>query len=1011
MIFRFGEFELNERTYQLRGPRGFIPIERRVLDLLLHLIRNRGRVVTKSELYRAIWSNRVVSEASLSVAMAALRRAIGDDGASQRFVATHHGRGYRFVAEAHEVSGEAPIASTPRSEFFVGRSTELATARELFSTIIPGPLRILLVSGEAGIGKTRLLTRIREELERDGANVFSGNAPEGAGAPAFWPWIQVLREYFDGFSPQAIASALTGIEDVITLVPEVASRTSLKHAHRLADPTHARFRLFDAISNCLVRAARQRPIALALDDLQNFDDASLLLLTHLANSSLKAPILVVATTREAIRSDLLAATLAKLQGLQSTTRLKLQGLNPSECSDLLHNLASAALAHDTLADLCERTQGNPLFLTHVARHIPVEGRSDAPILPNDLASAIALHISDLTPPTREVLTAASVVGPEFSISDIDAMNVCAEIDPLNALEEAAEARVVTRGPEPHSFRFRHALLRDALYSNLGMARRAVLHERFARALAQLHGPLVGSHVSVIAHHYHEAAATGCWSDAIAAILTAAAYSAECLAYEESARFYQQAIDLIDLSNSPSATPRSSLLLRLGAQLTKAGQRGRAREVFEQALSVGSSRDSGSLVSEIALSLSPGVLALESGVVDSFLIDLLEEALGRTDSTAQAARSRLMSRLSLALHWSPDASAATELAAAARAIADGANDSECLASALQAQWSSAHGPLGAAQRLALSELMHGDGCIGATDETRLVSHLFRLYAAIEQGDSYVFLRHLDAFRRLAARLRQPQGLWFATMLEAMDSLLRGRFDRAAELSAQFAVLGNRAGDVNAAHSALGHAAYLAYERDQTALLLPEARRISDQFRTVDVWKAALAWMEALEGRADEAWDALDALGEGCLRSQAGHCKMDFNGVLCLAGEAAALVGHRDLARRIYSLLVPMRNLHVIHGLGTLCWGPASRVLGLLAWSIDRSELAIEHLREAVALSQQLGTLPWLAHSRFELGRILVTSNTSREDGIEYIRLAMSAAEELQMPRLTRQIRSLKTEHIS
>ena len=165
MIYAFAEFELDEARGELRRAGALLPLEPKPFAVLRHLVRHRKRVVSKQELIRRVWPDVVVAEDSLSAAVRRVRRVLRDTGAEQRFIHTLRGRGFRFVAPVQEISSQAtPQAAEASAERggFVGRAavlTELADALEDASS---GRGRIVLLTGEPGIGKTRTA----EELAR-----------------------------------------------------------------------------------------------------------------------------------------------------------------------------------------------------------------------------------------------------------------------------------------------------------------------------------------------------------------------------------------------------------------------------------------------------------------------------------------------------------------------------------------------------------------------------------------------------------------------------------------------------------------------------------------------------------------------------------------------------------------------------------------------------------------------------------------------------------------------------
>jgi tetratricopeptide (TPR) repeat protein len=288
------------------------------------------------------------------------------------------------------------------------------------------------------------------------------------------------------------------------------------------------------------------------------------------------------------------------------------------------------------------------------------------------------------------------------------------------------------------------------------------------------------------------------------------------------------------------------------------------------------------------------------------------------------------------------------------------------------WSAAHGPENLNERASIASELECATTERVAPETQLVSQLFTLYSLLERGSIEAFDRKADVFRATAVQLQQPQGLWYAAMLDGMRALLRGDFDKGAQLAENFAALGKKANDANAAHSALAHAALICFERGDLVTIIPAAESMARQYPSVVVWRAALSWMLALAGRRDQAIAVMNSIGAERLSSL--PKRMDWSGTLALLGEAAALAGDIGSARHLYEQLEPLRKSCVIHGLCTLSWGSAARVMGLLSECLGYLDRAVAELEDAVALNSDIGALPWVAHSQVALARVLMRRST-------------------------------------
>src|SRR5215468_503868 len=194
MIRVFRDCELDEARFELRRGGAVVKVEPKTFDVLAYLVRAPDRVVTKDELLDALWPGQAVSESVLPKCVAAARHAVGDARQQCRVIQTVHGRGYRFVAPLQTRLDAEPAPAAPTFAIpFVGHAHAMTRLRSGLESTLAGRGRLALLVGEPGIGKTRTADELGSEARRRGALALIGRAYEGDGAPAFWPWIQILR--------------------------------------------------------------------------------------------------------------------------------------------------------------------------------------------------------------------------------------------------------------------------------------------------------------------------------------------------------------------------------------------------------------------------------------------------------------------------------------------------------------------------------------------------------------------------------------------------------------------------------------------------------------------------------------------------------------------------------------------------------------------------------------------------------------------------------------------------
>ncbi len=334
-----GSWTLDSENFRLSHAGTQVRVEPKVFDFLVLLVVNRDRVMSKTELLDTLWPDEHVGDAVLPRCVAAARKMLGDTRSRQAVIQTLHGRGYRFVAQTREVGvsafedagrlAEVAVARAvsqpnpaPPEEPFVGRDRIIVSLRSALADAVAGKGRLCLLVGEPGIGKTRTSDEVAAVARQRGASVFVGHCIEGEGAPAYWPWLQVLRALAREREGDAIVAELGDAAEEI-LTPGTSPDSALAAAGE-----NARFLLFYRICQALREAARRGPRVIVLDDLHWADTPSLLLLRFAARELADTAILMLGTYRdvELRRGHPLASLLGELARLPNFQRFVLRGL-------------------------------------------------------------------------------------------------------------------------------------------------------------------------------------------------------------------------------------------------------------------------------------------------------------------------------------------------------------------------------------------------------------------------------------------------------------------------------------------------------------------------------------------------------------------------------------------------------------------------------------------------------------------------------------------------------------
>jgi tetratricopeptide (TPR) repeat protein len=470
---------------------------------------------------------------------------------------------------------ESAQSGPSRGAAFVGRGRELAELQAALDDVGESQRHLFLVSGEPGIGKTRLVDELAATARARRFGVMWGRCWEGGGAPAYWPWIQVVRACFTAVEPEERRALLDSevapniAHDVAQIVPELRhAGMELARSTPAAqlDPEQARFRLFDSVTNLLKNFARSRAMLIVLDDLHDGDQASLMMLRFFARELAGAPIIVVGTYRdlEVRRSPPLGKMIGELS--REARSIPLMGLNEAEVADLVESIAGQRLDPRLVTRLYSATNGNPLYIDGIVRVMNAQkGRapadlSDAPFsIPGGVREAIHLRLGRLSQETGAILSAAAAIGNEFEarrcqlVGDASA----AQIHPL--LDEAAVAEVITALGYGR-YRFSHALIREALYDDLDSNTRIRLHGKIAAVTEELYRDDLQPHLAELAHHFAEAGIT---EKAIDYCIQAGDAAQAVFAYDTAISHVEQALAMGE-SHGIEPARRAAALFRLGA---------------------------------------------------------------------------------------------------------------------------------------------------------------------------------------------------------------------------------------------------------------------------------------------------------------------------------------------------------------------------------------------------------------------------------------------------------------
>jgi hypothetical protein len=855
---------------------------------------------------------------------------------------------------------------------FVGRSGELAVLRAALGEAAAGDARLVLVAGEPGIGKTELARAFARQARGDGALVLWGSAWEDGDASPYWPWAQVLRSYGRQAGTKALAQAVGRQAAVLgKLLPELGVPGA-----PTASGQWARFALFEAVCAVLDRASHSAPVVVILDDLHAAGRPSVLLLRFAAAAGLSR-VLLLATYRaaearlEAGLSDVIAA-------LESAgTPLTLAGLSLDEIQLMLPGAGP-----DVLAAIQRRSEGNPLFVSQVARML---GRGAATVedvpVPAGIRQAIRRQVTALgetqaaaaggAGATRILATAAAV-----SLG-IDPALVAAALDlalehVAGLFDRALEAGLLRVDPDPGDvYRFRHALIRETLYTELAPRARAQTHRRIAAVLESRPWPGHAGHAE-LAYHFLRAAPTG--GQAAASAVTYSRLAGQdalnALAYEEAVGFFRQALDAQAQAGAATPASRCELLLSLAEALTKTGPDPAATRILGEAVRLARHASQPRLLAAAALL---NAQYLDFNAPSDTVVTLLREAVQTLDPADHALRARAMARLAITLAPQPAAAtdAAEQAVQDARKALDHAAPGDrtaagALAAALTARQHVLWGTQDPGQALAGASEIVATAQRADDPDAELDGWVLRLTHLLELGDGPASQRVLPELDRLAETLRHPAARLVALSRRSTLAALTGDLAHAAELARQAWQISQAASipDAGAVYWGQLFAVWLHTDLpgSDERWMEQELRDLVARSHLSVAHAAALVQIDAANGATEQASGRLGEListGIEDLRPD-----MVYVWALTQLARGCSILRAARHASRLYQALAPYAGRTAVAAGAVMCAGSTDFYLAGLAALAGDTYAAERHYRAAISCHRRLGARPMLARTLHE-----------------------------------------------
>ena len=889
----------------------------------------------------------------------------------------------------------------------VGRDRELARVMLLVDDALAGGGRLVLCTGEAGIGKTRLAEEAAASAAARGVPVAWARAADRDSLPPYGLWQLVLDEP----AVRAAGDDPSGV-GLWSRVFGDAERPALADG---ADTGSAqRFAMFAEVRRRLAQAARPGGLLLVLDDLQWADEASAVLLADVVRQLRGTLILVLATYRESAASGVTSAgLLPRLSADANTERVDLGGLPADAVGDMLLAAGLPALA-DQAGEVHSETGGNPFLVRELARML-AEQRAGGPVpvpVPGRVAEATAHRLAQLSDPAQALVRTAAVAGNSFSAGVVARILGVPVLSLLGPLDECRAAGFLVAGDRPGDHRFSHALVRSAVAARLSAAEQRRLHAAAADAIEALYEGQLDLHLTEVARHRLEASLPGDRTEAVAACEAAAGVAAQSLAFEEAVRLYRQALSVGE--GEIGDPDRSRLELALAAALHRSGDLPGSQET---AAGVGRRaerrRDRGLLARTALVMEATGVPEW-----DGEICRICEQALAGED-LPEGLRARVSSRYARALVYRGEYDQAGRVSRDALAVAGSAGDPVALVDALQARQLACCAPDGVAERAVLASRMLEAADAAGSAWLEMWGRLWRIDTLFETGQLRSVRRELADLESCVERLPGPLAQWHFLETAATLALATGRFTEATRLAADaFKVFSDMGHPVafGGCSVILGQAGLqIGFGRsgmielwDQIpAHLRPDA---VDTTRGVATVFPALTLALIRLHQGDRAAAEAAYAQAGPVRSWTPVPAMRL--AAWAHGLAVAIgLGRAQDIEFLAARFEPFRGQHVANGAGPgVYMGPVELPLGQAAATLGRLGPAVEDLQTAASICDANGARGCAVQARVELAAALTRRRApgDRDEALAALAAAAREAEQLGMVPFTEWIEQLQAQ---
>jgi class 3 adenylate cyclase/tetratricopeptide (TPR) repeat protein/ABC-type lipoprotein export system ATPase subunit len=912
------------------------------------------------------------------------------------------------VRGEREVESRFDAAHASALSKFVGRTSEIGMLLDRWELVKGGQGQAVFVSGEAGIGKSRLVDALEERLRENQHELIRLQCSPYHVTSAFYPIIQRLSRLAGLSSADDQIMRAEKFRTILRRYGEDPSDVGSIYAELLSLDVGNEFKPLDlsaqqrkelivrTLADRLLLAAKIAPVLFVVEDAHWIDPSTSEVLEDVVSRMHSAAILVVVTHRP-------EWTASWATGLAQVTTLAIGRLAKQQIRELIESML--ADVSDQLADrIAERTDGVPLFVEELTRSILESGkaRSLSVEIPDSLQGSLMARLDRLTAAAKEVAQIASVIGREF---DRGLLSKVAGLDDRaldGALHQLMSTQlVVVGGVVRDALIFRHALIQDTAYQSLLSRRRRHYHEAIAKALVDAYPDLVVTQPELIAQHYVNAQkielAFPYWVKAGERALGRSANY-------EAVDHFQNALAIAEhLPEGPGRQKEVlEATLKLGEALFAAGRVSDSVAKFK--LTAQLAREAGDTKAFIrsALGFDEAQFLSAKPLVES--LQLLTEAMGKIDPNDQRSRCQLVSRLARAHSLVGDSKNSAKWHKEGVNLARRLGDKNSLLELSVLSFftpTTVKSVAEANDRIArVDELKRLSADIN-DDSARGRALSLDVYVSTELGNRARANRAVEGLEELGTLRQRLNILWLARMARAMMAILDGRFTTAEALAGEALSLGRQTNGAEV-EGVYGMQMFtIRREQSRLSEVAPVIKHFIEENPDETTWLPGFALIAADLGYRDAAQRRLSELARNGF---AMPLDAKRSASLSFISEVAVSLGDTEAAQTIYDLMLAYKDMTITAGVATVCFGAASRYLGMLSAALGDFEKAAEHFEHALEMNAASGSRPWLAHAQAEYANLLLKIGGKKavKRATTLSEQAWAIASELDMVRLKKRL---------